>query len=177
MKLSNEAVMDFLRNKEANILNLRFIKQRSENTCWAACYEMVDNWRKIQRNSCEYVRLQTRDCKVACYRPTGACDKPRPVTKVTSDWWTLGYNNTREYDYNLDENEIRSAIKKKRPIHAFIKFRGRATGHYILILGIERKEFTADALIAIMDPESGYTTRSFGELFKWGNWQLTWVVH
>jgi len=95
---------------------------------------------------------------------------------VWGDWQELGYKHTLEFKHNLTENEIRRSIKKKHPIQAFIKFRDKEIGHYILIVGIEKHPFTADSLIAIMDPTSGYTTRSLGELFQWGTWQYTWVI-
>jgi hypothetical protein len=176
MKLLYEDVINFLQRKEADVLKIPFIEQRGDYTCWAACYEMVDKWRNQARNGCEYIDLQTGDCKEKCFRLAAKCDKARPVASVMSDWWKLGYKGTLEYPNNLSENEIRSSIKKKKPVQAFIKFRDKPIGHYILILGIERHCFSADALIVIMDPSSGYSTRSFGELFKWGNWQFTWVV-
>jgi hypothetical protein len=176
MRLNFENILALLQQKEASRLTIPLIHQASENTCWAACYQMVDSHRHgKQQDLCNYVRLQTNSCN-KCLRPQGACDKPRPIEDILSDWKTLGYKETLREHNGLSRNQLQAALRHRRPVMAFINFRKKSVGHYFLIIGVERHMFNADPMLILLDPYAGHRTMDLFELNRWGDWQDSWVV-
>ncbi|MBB5370094.1 papain-like cysteine protease family protein [Janthinobacterium sp. K2C7] len=176
IRLNFETIREFLQRKEASRLAIPLIRQVSDNTCWVACYQMIDSHRLGQQQEhCGYVRLQTKKCS-HCYRPQGSCDKPRPVDDILADWVKLGYRDTRREYNSLSRNHLHAALRNHHPVMAFIKFRGESVGHYFLIIGIERNLFNADPMLNILDPSTGHKTMDLFELNRWGDWQDSWVV-
>jgi hypothetical protein len=133
MRLNFENIREFLQKKEASRLSIPLINQVSDNTCWAACYQMIDSHRHgKQQNICKYVHLQTNTC-VQCFRPQHSCDKPRPINNILTDWKTLGYKKTIHEANSLTRNRLHAALRDYNPIMAFIKFRNDPIGHYFLM--------------------------------------------
>lgn len=156
-------------------LKIPVLRQPSTKTCWATCYKMVDDWRGKRLSFCHYVRLQTGDCG-SCSKPDAECNQPRFPDRILRDWVKLGYAGTRHVNEPLTLPQIRTAIKKKRPVQAYISFRGEGEAHFFLIRGTSRV-FSADTSLLIADPgKADMVELEFSRLGQWGDWQQSWTI-
>ncbi len=176
LKITYELIKKHLNERYEKQLDIQHVRQPSSDTCWAACYKMIDDWAHDRDSAiCHFVRLQTQNCG-GCNRPTGYCNKPRYTDKVTSDWRSLGYLGTRHEHGPLSLSEIRHAIKHKRPVQAFMHFRGKAVGHFFIIQGTTRK-FSADTALVIANPAKDQILEiDSSALGKEGDWQESWII-
>lgn len=175
MRIPFDKIKKYLNLRYERNMRIPIFRQPSPQTCWAACYKMVDEWKGVTHGFCYYVRLQTHNCG-SCGRPQGNCDSPRPPSSVTRDWHSLGYRRTRHFDTSLSLTQIRKAIKKRKPVEAYIRFRGKNRAHFFLITGTTRT-YSADVALLIADPgRSGLVELDFSTLGQWGDWQQSWVI-
>lgn len=113
MELSNKNIARHLKQYLEGSIPMKLIKQPSTNTCWAACYKMVDNFYQRKNKWCIYINFQTGHCN-QCVRPSNGCNKPRKTTEILDDWQKkLGYTKTAHTQKSISINEIRKHIKEK----------------------------------------------------------------
>lgn len=175
MRISFEIIKKHLISRYEKDLGIPVLRQPSTQSCWATCYKMVDDWMGRGQSLCHYVRLQTGDCG-SCVKPEGNCNRPRDPKHIRRDWITLGYARTRYFDQSLNLTQIRGAIKKKRPIEAYIYFRVKGDAHFFLIRGTSRT-YSADTTLLIADPgRQTLVELEATRVGQWGDWQQSWII-
>ena len=165
-----------LQLKENTLPSLKIIPQPSDQTCWAACYKMIDQWEKKTNSWCYYINLATGACRT-CSLPIGRCNEPRMVSAILNDWHALGYKETIHKSQGLNLNEIRTCIKERKPIQAFLRYKNKLIGHFVLIIGTSRTKKSIDNTLIILDPlKNQVEQKELTDFFVNYHWQDSWIV-
>jgi hypothetical protein len=133
----------------APILNVRLIRQQTNQWCWAACTEMVAKFLGVQGVSqCQLANfLHNRtNC---CQAPTSnACNQPSPYEGIGKVYLHIGVNCI-SHTWAVNHQVILRELQNERPVEVgYLWFGGG--GHVAIIYGI-----TPQGLYAVHDPWFG----------------------
>lgn len=151
------------------------IEQEQDRWCWAACAEMVFHYYDIRHvRQCDFANwlFKASHC---CKKPSSTdCNRECFVHEISSLYLHWQIRSTF-INGTVPFSELQAEIDEGRPVEVGYLWKGRGTGHVVLISGWHTTD--TEEFVHVNDPSDGFQLLTYAELQTAsgrGEWAFTW---